>query len=134
MRDHTRLSYTIIAMNRLRRPKIRLLLPSGFDLPPRPTPIDIEIARNRGTSVAIEATNESLQASKNDLTPSLSEMIEQTMRENGRLREQLAHVQAKQGPNTFLREKATFVMKELEQALIEYYRLEAIIEQGRVRI
>lgn len=114
------------------RPKIRLLLPElGSDLPPGPTPIDIEIARNRGTTIAIEATNESLQASKNDPTPSLSEMIEQTTRENGRLREELAHLQKKQGPNTFLLDKVTFVMKELEQAVIEYYRLEAIIEQDR---
>lgn len=58
-------------------------------------------------------------------------MIEQKTRENGRLREELAHFQRKQGPNTFLLDKVTFVMKELEQAVIEYYRLESIIEQDR---
>jgi hypothetical protein len=31
-------------------------------------------------------------------------------------------------------DKVTFLMKELEQAVIEYYRLEAIIEQGRVKV
>ena len=104
-----------IAMNRFRKPKIRLILPeSESDTPPRPTAIDIEIARNKGTTVAIEATNENLQASKSDPTPSLSEMIEQVTRENGRLREQLAHLQAKEGPNTFLMDKVTFLMKELE--------------------
>jgi hypothetical protein len=111
-----------------------MLPESESDRPPRPTPIDVEIARNKGTSVAIEATNESLQASKSDPTPSLSDMIEQTTRENGRLREQLAHVQAKLGPGTFLLDKVTLLMKELEQVVIEYYRLDTIIEQDRVNI
>ncbi|PVH69549.1 hypothetical protein DL98DRAFT_438878 [Cadophora sp. DSE1049] len=62
------------------------------DKPPKPTAIDIEIARNKGTFVAIEATNKSLQASKSDLTPSFSEIIKQKTKENSRLREQLAHL------------------------------------------
>ena len=120
-------------MNKFRKPKIRLMLPeSESDKPPKPTAIDIEIARNKGTSVAIEATNESLQASKSDPTPSLSEMIEQKTRENGRLTEELAHLHRKQGPYTYLMEKVTLAMKDLEQAVIEYYRLEGIIEQQRV--
>jgi hypothetical protein len=75
-------------MNRIKRPKIRLmLLELKSDRPPRPTPIDVEIARNKGTSVAIKAINESLQAFKSDLTPSLSDIIKQTIRENSRLKE-----------------------------------------------
>ncbi|KAH8799650.1 hypothetical protein F5884DRAFT_810764 [Xylogone sp. PMI_703] len=94
----------------------------------RPTPVDIEIARNKGTSVAIEATNESLQASKDDPTPSLSEMIEQKTRENGRLRQELAYLQRKQGASVFLTEKVNLVIEELYQAVMEHQRLETTIE------
>lgn len=76
-------------MHKFKRPRPRLTLQMS-DRPLTPTPIDVKIARNKGTSVAIEATNESLQASKTAQTLSLLEMIEQKTRENGRLRQELA--------------------------------------------
>jgi len=101
-------------MLKLRRPKLRLHPPeSEYDIPSKPTPIDAEIARNKGTSVAIEATTESLQVCKNDPTPSLSEMIVQKTRENGRLREELAHLQRMQGPNKYLLEEVTLSVERL---------------------
>jgi hypothetical protein len=119
-------------MHKIRRPKIRLMLPeSEPDVPPKPSPLDVEIARNKGTSVAVEATKESLQESKNDPTPSLSEMIEQKTRENGRLREELAHQQRKQGPNTYLLDKVTLAIEGLHEAVIEYHRFMNIIEEER---
>jgi hypothetical protein len=93
--------------------------------------MDIEIACNRRTTIVIKAINENLQLSKNNLTPSLSEMIKQKTRENSWLREEPAHLWRKQRPNMFLLDKVTFVIKELEQVVIEYYRLDTIIEQDR---
>jgi hypothetical protein len=55
-------------------------------------------------------------------------MIKQVTRENGQLREQLTYLQVKEGPHTFLMNKVTFLMKELKQAIIEYYKLKVIIE------
>ncbi|KAK3369560.1 hypothetical protein B0T24DRAFT_508291, partial [Lasiosphaeria ovina] len=54
--------------------------------PPEPTPLDVEIARNQGTSIAIEATSENLQAAKGLPPANLSQTIEQKTRENGQLR------------------------------------------------
>ncbi|KAH9204860.1 hypothetical protein DL95DRAFT_318631 [Leptodontidium sp. 2 PMI_412] len=98
------------------------------DRPPTPTPVDVEIARNKGTSVAIEATNESLQASKTAQTPSLSEMIEQKTRENGRLRQELACQQRKQGAGLYLLEEVRLVVEKLQQAIIDYQRLQTTID------
>jgi hypothetical protein len=115
-------------MHGVKRPKIRLRLPeSRSDRPPSPTAIDDEIARHKGTSVAIEATKESLQASKNFTTPSLSEIIEEKTRENGRLREQLDHALKKQALGTYLEQRATQAKEILEEGVTEYRRLLAII-------
>lgn len=108
------------------RPRIALL---GSDQPPTPTPIDAEIARNNGISVAIEATNENMQASKTIQTPSLSEMIEQKTRENGRLRQELAYQQRKQGAGLYLLEEVRLVVERLQQAVIEYQRLQTTIDR-----
>jgi hypothetical protein len=56
-----------------------------------PIPIDAEIARNEGTLVAIEATSESLLASRIAQTPSLFKIIKQRNKENDQLRHKLAH-------------------------------------------
>jgi hypothetical protein len=55
------------------RPRIRLL---ESDQPLTLTSIDAKIAYNNGTSIAIKAINESLQAFKFVLTLNLSEIIE----------------------------------------------------------
>ncbi|OCL07948.1 hypothetical protein AOQ84DRAFT_354726 [Glonium stellatum] len=70
------------------KPKIRLLHPTSDGTPP-PTAVNAEIARDDGSSVAIEATEERLKASKNMSTPSLSQMLEHKTRENGQLRLEL---------------------------------------------
>lgn len=59
-----------------------MLLKSEFNKPLKPTAINIEIARNKGISVAIKAINKSLQVSKSNPTPSLSKIIKQKIKEN----------------------------------------------------
>jgi hypothetical protein len=107
------------------RPRITRL---ESDQPPTPTSIDAKIAHNNGTSVAIEATNKSLQASKIVPTPSLSEIIEQRTRENGRLRHELAYQQRKQAIDLSTLEKVGRVVAELRHTLREHKRLEAVID------
>lgn len=99
------------------------------DQPLVPAPIDAEIARNKETLVAMEVTSESLQASKTARTPSLSEMIEQRTRENGRLWQGLAYQQQrKQGAGLYLLEEVRLVIEKLQQAIIEYQRLQTAID------
>ena len=116
-------------MNKFRKPKIRLMLPKlEFNKLLKPIAIDIEIACNKKISVIIKVINKSLQAFKSDLTSSFLEMIKQKIKENGWLTEKLIHLHRKQGLYTYFMEKVTLAMKDLKQAVIEYYRLEGIIE------
>ncbi|KAH8683380.1 hypothetical protein BGZ60DRAFT_368887, partial [Tricladium varicosporioides] len=99
------------------------------DYPPTPTSIDTKIALNNKTSVAIEATNESLQASKTIPTPSLSEIIDQRTKENSRLRHELAYEQSKQGVSLSTLEKVGRSVAEIGHTLREHKKLEAVIDR-----
>jgi hypothetical protein len=110
-------------MHKVRRLKSRLMLPVSD-----PIPIDTEISRNEGTSVAIEATSESLPAPRIAQTPSLFEMIEQRNKENDRLRHKLAYQRTKQGGELHLLEEVRLVIQNLQQALIEYHKLQSSID------
>jgi hypothetical protein len=114
-------------MHKFKRSRPRITLVES-DQPPTPTSIDAKIAHNNGTSVAIEATNENLQAANTVPTPSLSEIIEQRTRENGRLRHELAYQQSKQGVGLSTLEKVGRVVAELRHTLREHKRLEAVID------
>ncbi|KAK3934861.1 hypothetical protein QBC46DRAFT_324433 [Diplogelasinospora grovesii] len=61
--------------------------------PPTPRSIDLMILRHKGSTVALNAMPETLQAAKAEPTPSLKRMIKTLSRENGRLREELAYRQ-----------------------------------------
>jgi hypothetical protein len=108
-------------MLRTKRTHIKLL--QNRDKPPELTPIDTEIAQHQGSSVAIEATQERLQASKNLPTPSLSRIIEQRTWENGRLRQELAYQQKKNGASMYLLEEVKNTIESLQQALVNFQRL-----------
>jgi hypothetical protein len=75
-----------ITILKIKQPRLRLLhLKFKSDKPLSPTLIDDKIANNKGKTIAIEAINESLQASKNITTPSLLEIIKHKTKESGRL-------------------------------------------------
>ena len=95
----------------------------SHDGPPELTPIDTEIARHQGSSVAIEATQERLQASKNLPTPDFPKIIEQRTRENGRLRHELAYQQRKNGASMYLLEEVKNTIAYLQQALVNFQKL-----------
>ncbi|GAB1319508.1 BZIP domain-containing protein [Madurella fahalii] len=110
-------------MNALRHKRTHLKLLQSRDDPPEPTPVDTEIARHQGSSVAIEATPERLQASKNLPTPSLSQIIEQRTWENGRLRQELAYQQRRNGASMYLLEEVKNAVDSLQQALVNFQKL-----------
>ena len=103
------------------------------DGPPAPTAVDAEIARNQGSSVAIEATQEKMQAAKKLPTPSLSQIIEQRTWENGRLRQELAYQQKKYGASMYLLEEVKLVVASLQQALVNFQTLSTEFEDEVVR-
>lgn len=114
-------------MHRHKRPRIKLL--QSHDGPPEPTPIDAEIARHQGSSIAIEATRESLQAAKNMPTPSLPKIIEQRTWENGQLRQELAYQQRKNRASIYLLEEVKQVVESLQQALVDFQKLNRVVEE-----
>ncbi|KAI9855643.1 MAG: hypothetical protein M1813_009689 [Trichoglossum hirsutum] len=110
-----------------KRSKIRLFrsTPGG---PPAPAAVDVKIAHNEGSSVAIEATKERLQASKNIPTPSLSQIIEQKTWENGQLRQELAYQHRKHGAGMYFLEEVRSVVVNLQQVIINFQKLQEEIE------
>jgi len=106
-------------MLRFKKSKPRLTL--QIDGPPTPTPLGFENARNKETTVKIEATNERIQASKTAPTPSLSEIIEQQTRINSRLRQELLREHQKQAPVLYFSERASEILR---QAIIKFQRLQ----------
>ena len=107
----------------LRHKREQLKVAQNQDGPPEPTPLDIEIARNNGTTVALEATQKRLQASKRNPPPSLLQMVEQRTRENGQLRQQIAYLQRKNSAAVYLQEEIKYVDNLLGQALINFHDL-----------
>ena len=117
-------------MLRNKRPQIRHI--HNPNLPPEPTAVDGEIARNNGSSVALEATQERLQEAKNMPTPSLSKIIEQRTWENGQLRQELAYHQRKNAASVYLLEEVRHVVDFLQQAMVSFQKLSRECGEGEV--
>jgi len=64
-----------------------------LDKPPEPSLIDLRIHQHNGSTFAVDTLPASIQASKNQPTPSLKKMIEILSRDIGRLRVELSHKQ-----------------------------------------
>lgn len=101
------------------------LPPSVDSAPPAPAAIDIEIANHSGSTVAIEATPERVQAAKKMPTPSLSQMIEQLTWQNGQLRSEIDYHQRLHGPSLYLLQKTRLVVKSLQQVVENFDALDS---------
>lgn len=97
-------------------------LPVIANTPPVPSAIDAEI--DGGSTVAIEAMPQRMQAAKRMPTLSLSQLIEQKTWENGQLRRELAHLQRKQAAAIYLHQEVQLVEQALQQALSNFRRLD----------
>jgi hypothetical protein len=118
-------------MFRHKRPKPSPL-PTLSDTPPAPTAVEVEIASHKGSTVAIDATKERMQAAKKMPTPSLSQMIEQRTWENSQLKQELAYRQRKHGASMYLLEEVRLVVESLQQALLTFQKLNTDLEDDVV--
>lgn len=100
--------------------------------PALPRPIDQAIAQAQGSSVALDATAERLQAAKYHPTPSLSEIIEARTRENSRLRAELAYFQQVQQLGEHLKEELQYVTERLQLAVNSYNKGQKDLDQERL--
>ncbi|KAI9763355.1 MAG: hypothetical protein M1840_000547 [Geoglossum simile] len=101
---------------------------SKSDRPPPLTSIDIEIGRNRGSSVALEASPARLQASKKTPIPSLSQRIEELTKENGNLRQEVLFHQKMQTAITYLQQDTEYAVKRLNQAVADFSKARKVAE------
>jgi hypothetical protein len=85
----------------------------------------LEIGRHNGTTVALDATDDRLQASKKAPAPSLSERVHELTRENGQFRLEIRFYQQKQDAVQVLRQDVKFLAEKLEYALVEYNKVES---------
>lgn len=104
-----------------------------MDRPAAPRPIDKAIAQVHGSSVALDATRDNLNASKLLPTPSLKELIEEKTRENGRLREELAYLQQIQQLGDHLREEVEYVTERLHLAISSFRKGQKDIKRAMNR-
>ena len=88
--------------------------------PPSPSSVDLIIHKHHGSSFALDLMPETIQASKTDPTPSLTQMIEELTRKNGRLKEQLAGCHELQEHWDGLRCEVDFVINRLKIAVLAF--------------
>lgn len=91
--------------------------------PPIPTAVDIEIARSHGSTMAIEASREWIQASKRMPTPNLSDMIKERTSQIIQLERELACLEEKYGAAEYLYQEVTLVLTSLQRALLKSCKL-----------
>lgn len=97
--------------------------------PPAPRSIDEIIHRRHGSTVAVDLMPSTLQASKDEPTPSLKEMIEALSRENGRLREELAYRQDLQELGEQLQHEVDYIIERLKMAVMSCQRGQEDVEK-----
>ena len=98
-----------------------------------PSAVDLKIGRNHGQTVALEATPEHLQASKNAPIPDLSQRIHELTRENGRLRLEVRYYQQMQEAIRALQEDAKFMVETMENSIVEFGKVQEEVEDDWCR-
>ncbi|KAF2182634.1 hypothetical protein K469DRAFT_690740 [Zopfia rhizophila CBS 207.26] len=112
-------------------PKERIVAPqvASQSTPPPLSKTDVEIARRNGTTVAIEATKERMQASKTAATPSLTEIIYEEKRESGRLRRELDYERRVRIEGDKFEEEVRYVLERLRMAVINHVQSQKDIKK-----
>lgn len=85
--------------------------------PPPLSPIDRIISLHHGSTTAIEATPQRLQASKKFPLPSLSERIEQLQKQNSSLNHEIAYYREMEQYRKEFEDEVARVKEKLEKAL-----------------
>jgi hypothetical protein len=116
------------------RPQRRYVLTSNPGGPPPLTPLDIEIGRNQGSSVGLEARPARLQETKHMPIPTLSKRIEELTRENGHLRQEVGFYQKMQSAVMLLQEDAEQVIEKLSLAIMGFRQAQKEAEDDLLRL
>ncbi|KAH8587323.1 hypothetical protein B0O99DRAFT_527015 [Bisporella sp. PMI_857] len=87
--------------------------------PPQLSPIDRIINLHHGSTMAIDASPQRLQASKYDPVPNLSERIEQLQRLNSRLNREVAYYREMEQPRKDFEKDMIRVKDKFEKALLK---------------
>ncbi|KAF7868885.1 uncharacterized protein EAF02_009621 [Botrytis sinoallii] len=87
---------------------------SSSDKPHAPTAIDIQIGLQRGSTAALEATPERLQAAKQMQHPSTAQRIKKLTKENGQLRLEIRYYQRMRDAMQALFDDTRFIVGGLE--------------------
>jgi vacuolar-type H+-ATPase subunit I/STV1 len=95
------------------------------DTSPALTALDIKIANNHGTTMAIEASREAIQAAKKMPTPDLSQMIRERTRQIMQLEQELLCLEQKYGAAEYLYQEILLVLSTLQEALRNFGKLSA---------
>lgn len=98
-----------------RRAKRRVKGPT--DRPPQLSPVDRIIDLHHGTSTAIEATPQRLQASKQYPIPSLPERIEQLQKQNSSLNHEIAYYREMEQYREEFQDDIVQVKERLDKAI-----------------
>lgn len=94
------------------------------DKPHAPMAIDIQIGLHRGSTAALEATPERLQATKKLSPPSTAERIEELTRENGRLRLEIRYYQRMRDVTQELFDDTKFVVGRLSTTITRFTQVQ----------
>ena len=101
--------------SRPRQAKQRVKAPT--DRPPQLSPVDRIIDLHHGSTTAIEATPQRLQASKHNPIPSLPERIEQLQKQNSSLNHEVIYYREIEQYRQEFQDVMTQVKERLEKAL-----------------
>jgi hypothetical protein len=92
--------------------------------PPAPTRVDIQIARNHGSTMAIEASRDRIQAAKNRPAPDLSQMIRERTDQIIYLEQELEYLERRHRATEYLYHEIFLVLVTLQKALLQFQACE----------
>ena len=115
-----------ITMNEPRQAKVHTS--HRLSRPPLPSPIDVLIDRNQGSSVALEATSARMEASKRMmiLTPYQKNM--QLNKDNAALRAEMARLHKLESANAYFTKDIKEALGILQQAVFEWRKAQKDID------
>jgi hypothetical protein len=95
-----------------------------FSTPPAPTGVDIQIARNHGSTMAIEASRDRIQAAKYRPAPDLSQMIRERTDQIVYLEQELEYLERRHRATEYLYHEIRLVLVSLQKALLQFQACE----------
>lgn len=116
------------------RQRLNPRIKPSLDGPPQLSPIDRVIDLHHGSTTAIEATPQRLQASKQYPIPSLQERIEQLQKQNSNLNHEVAFYRDMEQSRTKFEHDIVLVKEKLDRDLMELARSQQRVTDDRAQL